>query len=320
MRRWSLRVCVFFLLVCCAAVVVAWVTSYVREDRLVVSRDGTCVQAIASAGQVRVFRFYDYPTPLPWIWEHGEEGRPPGRRIGRPDLWRGQGGTMEFFANERHQGGYGPIRIADGMADSDSLGKAVQARRVPGVPQYISARQRLATTRLAASSVTVNLPNAEIDRLIKSPSGAAQRPLDLGLTRTLTANGVKRGDVTFDIPASDGFTLAPPIKPNSEARRAVAPAALDRAANSGGAGVIGGGGALLVGGSTYMYPRYGYDQVSVPFWSLLFLPLSPLLLLSMVRLRRRHVRRRWKRTGHCVTCGYDLRETVGLCPECGNAK
>jgi hypothetical protein len=200
------------------------------------------------------------------------------------------------------------------MADSDSLGAAVQARRLPGVPQYVSARQRSATTRLAARTVTANLPDAEIDRLIKSP-GVAQRPLDLGFTRTLTAKSVERGDANFDIPKIDGFTLAPPIKPNAEPPRSAAPGAA-----LGGAGVTGGGGALLMRGTTYMYPRYAYDQFSAPFWSLLLLPLSPLVLLSMVKLRRRHVRQRRKRTGHCVTCGYDLRETVGLCPECGNAK
>jgi hypothetical protein len=314
MGRWSLRACVFLLLICCAAIAVAWVTSYVREDRLVVSRNGTCVQAISGAGRVRLFRFYDYPTPLPWIWEHGEEGRPPGRRIGRLDLWRGQGGTMEFFAIARHEAGYGPIRIVDGVADTDSTGKAVQARRVPGVPQYVSARERTAaaaTTR----PVTANLPDVEIDRLIKSP-GVAERPVNFALTGAFQAKPLGRSNGVFEVPPSDGFTLAPAIKASPPQGRV--PMSLAGGRNFG--GVSGISGTPLVKGIGMMFPRYAYDEVSTPYWLLLLGPLSPLLLLSIIRLRRRHVRRRRQRTGHCVACGYDLRETVGLCPECGNAK
>lgn len=218
---------------------------------------------------------------------------------------------MEFFAFERHHDGYGPIRIADGMADSDSLGKAVQVRRLPGVPQYVSARERAAAaaTRPAFTvTTTTNLPDVEIDRLIKSAKGPA-RPLELGLTRTLPAKRAERGDSVFDFGSSDGFTLAPATKPDAPQGRA--PMQFAGAASSG----------RIIGlGTAVRYPRYAYDEVSVPYWLLLLAPLSPLLLVSMLSLRRRHVRRSRESTGHCVACGYDLRETIGVCPECGHAK
>src|SRR3954447_10232941 len=114
MARWCLRAVTLLLVVGCGAVITAWVASYWREDRLLYSRGGRCVQAISSGGWVRLFILYDYPTPLPWIWEHGDEGRPPGREIVRPRLWRGQGGTVEFFASVRHEGGHWPVKISDG--------------------------------------------------------------------------------------------------------------------------------------------------------------------------------------------------------------
>jgi len=52
---------------------------------------------------------------------------------------------------------------------------------------------------------------------------------------------------------------------------------------------------------------------SAPYWPLV-LTLTPLPLLAMQR-RRRHCRRR--RSGLCLTCGYDLRASIDRCPECG---
>ena len=34
-------------------------------------------------------------------------------------------------------------------------------------------------------------------------------------------------------------------------------------------------------------------------------------------LHRRRQRKRWRASGACTSCGYDLRESPGRCPECG---
>ena len=55
--------------------------------------------------------------------------------------------------------------------------------------------------------------------------------------------------------------------------------------------------------------------IAIPFW-FLFLPSAILPVLWFVSLRRR---RRRARSGHCLNCGYDLRESKQKCPECGTA-
>ena len=58
--------------------------------------------------------------------------------------------------------------------------------------------------------------------------------------------------------------------------------------------------------------------ILISFWPLSattgILPLARLLLFLRTRSRRRRLSR-----GLCVTCGYDLRATPYLCPECGVA-
>jgi hypothetical protein len=56
----------------------------------------------------------------------------------------------------------------------------------------------------------------------------------------------------------------------------------------------------------------------VPFWTL---ALPPALLPAWWVILRRHSKRvaRRQRLGLCSQCGYDLRATPGLCPECGAA-
>ncbi len=54
--------------------------------------------------------------------------------------------------------------------------------------------------------------------------------------------------------------------------------------------------------------------VRTPLW-VLAAPLAVLPALRLLALRRY---RRRLRTGHCIRCGYDLRESPARCPECGH--
>ena len=59
-------------------------------------------------------------------------------------------------------------------------------------------------------------------------------------------------------------------------------------------------------------------------WCILWLPQwLPVVLLSIwpARRLRTTIRRwQWRRKGHCVECGYDLRATPERCPECGTVR
>jgi hypothetical protein len=57
----------------------------------------------------------------------------------------------------------------------------------------------------------------------------------------------------------------------------------------------------------------GYRFVSIPCWS----AVTVLLLFPAVRVTWVVVRRKRRRAGACLTCGYDLRASAGRCPECG---
>lgn len=57
----------------------------------------------------------------------------------------------------------------------------------------------------------------------------------------------------------------------------------------------------------------------VPCWALA-LVLSVLPLWWLTRHRRRRLRRRRAAAGLCVACGYDLRASGAMCPECGTAR
>jgi hypothetical protein len=63
-------------------------------------------------------------------------------------------------------------------------------------------------------------------------------------------------------------------------------------------------------GNTYSFPR-----AFVPHWFVIGLTmiLPAILLVRSIRTRRRN------RSGLCLTCGYDLRSSPALCPECGTA-
>lgn len=62
--------------------------------------------------------------------------------------------------------------------------------------------------------------------------------------------------------------------------------------------------------SNQPYTSYADFRFIAPDWSLLLL-FSLLPAIRVVRLMR------WKRTGICASCGYDLRATPDRCPECG---
>src|SRR5690349_13669883 len=120
------------LLIMCIAIITAWISSYHREDRLIVSRAGRCHQVISHDGLARVFLLYEYPVPLPWIWEHDNEGRPSGRTVIDSKRWRGEGGTVEFFRTVKQEYALGPLQTSHGFADSDPSRKELQKWRLSG--------------------------------------------------------------------------------------------------------------------------------------------------------------------------------------------
>jgi len=73
-------------------------------------------------------------------------------------------------------------------------------------------------------------------------------------------------------------------------------------------------GALLPRGANDL-PGYVWHTVVVPFWFVVVTCFALPARWAAGALRRRSRRRR----GACLWCGYDLRESPGRCPECGQA-
>jgi hypothetical protein len=60
-------------------------------------------------------------------------------------------------------------------------------------------------------------------------------------------------------------------------------------------------------------PVPSHWELLVPTWLAVGAGVAPLIIVVVGRVRRRQ---RFLQ-GHCRVCGYDLRATPGLCPECG---
>ena len=76
----------------------------------------------------------------------------------------------------------------------------------------------------------------------------------------------------------------------------------------------------MLGGFNYMAqrnasPRWRYDSVVVPHWVLFLVLAWPVYR----RLRRAWILRQRRKNGLCRYCGYDLRASGDICPECGQS-
>jgi len=60
-----------------------------------------------------------------------------------------------------------------------------------------------------------------------------------------------------------------------------------------------------------------WRALTLPYWVLVAFFAGPLLFAAGLWLLKRRTRRRRTARGLCVSCGYDLRESEGRCPEFG---
>jgi hypothetical protein len=64
-----------------------------------------------------------------------------------------------------------------------------------------------------------------------------------------------------------------------------------------------------------IFPGVNYHIFAIPYWIIIL----PTAILPILWLRHRRRRRFRAKAGHCLACGYDLRESKDKCPECGAA-
>src|SRR5258706_2424433 len=174
MKRWLGRIVICALLICCALVATCWITSYLREDRAFMSRDGRCVQIVSHRGRLSLFTLTNYPTPLPWTWDHDDGAI---ERPGRPPQIHSVGRTLEIVLRPRHEDWWGPVGITDGRADTDPTAEMVWARRIQSLPQYVPPQT------IHTSPYSPPLPKTSdqpIDQAVKSARALA-KPKELRL-------------------------------------------------------------------------------------------------------------------------------------------
>jgi hypothetical protein len=305
MKRWLGRIVIFALFVCCALVTTCWITSYLREDRALMSRDGRCVQIVSHRGRLSYFTLAEYPTPLPWIWEHDEGPiQPPGRA---PQL-RGIGRTLEIVLIPRNEDSWGPLAISEGQAYTDPYGQKVLARRLTSIPQYVSPQKTPTVQRPA-----IPLPRTSdetVDQLVKA-ARSLEEPRELQLSpSSARTRKPSAGSQQLDLGSNDAFSLG--IVPSTE-RKPV------RAARDGGFGIMNGSGTSSpINFALNRAWSYAYRATEVPYSVLFLVPFVPLAGLAVLTWRRRQVRQSRRRDGRCLACGYDLHGSrAEKCPECG---
>jgi hypothetical protein len=311
MKRWLGRGVICALLICCAVVATCWITSYIREDRAFMSRDGRCVQIVSHRGRLSFFTLAEYPTPLPWTWEH-DEG--PIERPGRPPQVRGVGRTLEIVLRPRHEDWWGPVAISDGLADTDPTAQKVWTVRIKSAPQYVPPQKYHTAQRAAATLPKTS--DETIDQVVKS-ARALEKPRELHLAPAgFKIQKPPAGGERLDLGSNDTFSLG--ITPTSKSDPAGTPRSSDfgllSAARTGLTVVS----ALPLGAMVQMWPSYFYDAVELPYYLFFLVPFASLLALGALKLRRRQVRQSRRRDGRCLACGYDLHGTrAEKCPECG---
>jgi hypothetical protein len=64
-----------------------------------------------------------------------------------------------------------------------------------------------------------------------------------------------------------------------------------------------------------IFYRVTYHIVAIPYWIIV----PPAAVLPILWLGARRRQRMRAKAGHCLSCGYDLRESRDKCPECGAA-
>lgn len=64
-----------------------------------------------------------------------------------------------------------------------------------------------------------------------------------------------------------------------------------------------------------LFRGVSYHFIAIPYWVLI--PAAAILPILWIRNSRRQRNR--AKAGHCLACGYDLRESKDQCPECGAA-